>query len=273
MPVSSSEVARIFPSAWMGSHTRLIVFYGFYLSVLTGCGSGGTVAAPTVTPTSTAPLTTGNFPDRRLWVTTVGYGLPDCNDCFGIHYGDLYPLNMRESQAAPAVASPDSARMVAAGITGVQRLVLSSATTDAGAWLRAPLTAADTFPGFMVVPEISIAGGLPSDVGRNAALNLVTTYVAEARLHPSAGKIGGKYIIATYGTRTLAPADWQWVRDQAALAGIPTYWLADVNASFSQQTSFQSSLPLITPYFPVFESSYLFDDQTKYNSDLIALMA
>ena len=102
--------------------------------------------------TSPVRLLNQSFPDRRLWVTSVGYGLPDCNSCYGVYYGELYPLNMREGVSAPIIRPTTIDRMVQAGITGHQRLVLSGAGVAAGNWLRGPLTEADAYPGFIVVP-------------------------------------------------------------------------------------------------------------------------
>lgn len=174
--------------------------------------------------------------------------LPDYN--VDPPYGSLYPLEMRSSYSAPSRGVDQVQRMQDSGITGMQ--VLLNGYEDASSQINQYLGNADRHPGFLVAPCIA-----PDTKGQ--AVNLVKTYASLAKGHASAAKENGKLVIFTYGARYgKQPKFWRTVRNRLDQAGIATFMINDIGANMSMRGGLQSNL--VTPYFPVFDASYTFED-------------
>jgi hypothetical protein len=217
--------------------------------------------SPSIQPSPTLS-NVKSFQTKRVWVHHLTT-LPDFNlDPPEPPFGALYPLELMSSYTTPLRDIDLIQRMKDSGINGVQALIYGY--LDESANVDELLQEADRHPGFVVAPSIY------ADT-EDQAVNLVQTYAALAARHTSAAKENGKLVIFTYGSRYgHSPNFWQNVRNRLSSAGIATFFVNDIGADLSVNGGLQSNL--VTPYFPVFDASYTFEDTLpEYWSDVVSL--
>jgi len=199
------------------------------------------------------------FKTKRVWVHYM-IQLPDYE--LEPPYGALYPLELRSSYAAPSRDVDPIKRMQNSGINGMQ--VLLNGYEDATGQMESYLGNAEKHPGFVVAPCIA-----PDT--EDQAVNLVKTYVSLAAKHPSAAKENGKLVVFTYGARYgKSPDFWRNVRNRLSRSGIAVFFINDIGANLSVRGGLQ--IKQITPYFPVFDASYTFEDTLpEFWGDVISL--
>lgn len=232
--------------------TPVVLALTALLTVTMACGQ-------TTPPT----LTNRSFQEKRVWTHYIPQVPPDFNvdDIPSTPYGSLYPLELKTSYKAPGRVGQIQ-RMRDAGINGVQVLVYGSGD---GTGMKGWLSAADIeSPGFLVAPCIAVDT-------EDEAVRLVQGYASVAANHASAAKENGKLVVFTYGARYgKSPDFWRNVRNRLDSAGIATFLVNDTGANLGVNGGLQSDL--LTPYFPVFDASYMFDDRTPYYwNDILSL--
>jgi gamma-glutamyltranspeptidase/glutathione hydrolase len=141
---------------------------------------------------------------RQVWISVMPQ-LPEFSpgpgDDFPV-YGAEYPLVLRpdSSPQGPDYGSR-VARMQASGFTGAHYLVYQNEDPTSGAhfWPDADPTWSSPDPSkhFSIAPEM-----FPDSDGNtdpDHAVRQIVGYVAEAKKHPSAAKVSGKFLIYAYG--------------------------------------------------------------------------
>lgn len=210
--------------------------------------------------TTDTKLTNQPFKQKRVW-THFLIQTPDYNQ-ESTPYGALYPLELRSSYEAQSRNIDQTQRLQDAGINGLQILIYGSenSTGQLETWLKA----ADQHEGFAIAPCISVDT-------EDQAVRLVTDYALQAAGHASAAKENGKLVIYTYGARYgKSPDFWRNVRSRLSSAGIATFFVNDTTADLAVHGGLRPEL--LTPYFPVFDASYMFDERTPdYWKDILSL--
>lgn len=215
--------------------------------------------------TTPPKLTNQRFEKKLVWTHYLPQ-VPDFNMAPGPAsqppYGALYPLELRSSDTATSRGIDQIQRLQDAGINGL--LVLVYGSEDPTSYMDSWLSAADKHSGFVVAPCIA-----PDT--EDQAVRLVTVYASVAANHASAAKENGKLVIFTYGARYgKSPDFWRNVRARLNGAGIGTFFVNDTAADLAVRGGLQPEL--LTPYFPVFDASYMFDDRTSdYWNDILSL--
>lgn len=203
-----------------------------------------------------------NQPFQSKWVWThYLHQIPDFN-LEPTTFGSLYPLVLTSSSTAPSRAEDRVQQMQDAGISGVQ--ILFYGNEDPTGVTADWMTMASKHPGFVVAPCI-----YPDT--EDQAVRLVQLYASVANNYVSAAKENGKLVVFTYGARYgKAPNFWQHVRLRLNSASIATFLVNDTDADLGVHGGLQPEL--LTPYFPIFDASYMFDDMTQnYWGDILSL--
>lgn len=202
------------------------------------------------------------FPDKRVWAHAVAHGLPDYSYWTqGSSYGELYPLELVQGNyQTPRRPNSGLARMQSCGINGLQYMLFTGDPGNNIASEFAPIADAtwsdpDPTKHFMLAPCIY------GELSTTEIIRLIREYVAYAANHVSCARINGQYVIWVYASQGHTASEWAQLR--TSVADLPLFLIGDlgVDAAIHGYTIQESR---ITPLFPYFEASFIFDDSLDH---------
>lgn len=207
-------------------------------------------------------LTAGakDLPGYQVWGHMVPHGLADYVQ--GVPaYGAGYPLDLIPGGYWDAPRDTSGVeRAQQAGLTGMQLLQFdweNQGSDFVDSWMAQAdrtWTNGDARGGFSVAPcwLLTTSG---------SATRMAREYISVARKHPSAAKVGNRFVIYVYAPRNLSPQQWSQERRSMAQAGLDVYLIGDLQTE-SSQNNYELNSALIEPWAPYFDAVWLFEDST-----------
>lgn len=200
------------------------------------------------------------LPGRQVWAHTIPHGLADYHEVPGrTDYGTRYPLDLIPGgYGDPRRPGAGVPRAQAAGITGMQVMQFEGVNRGSdfmGEWMGQadPTWAdADASNDFSVAPCLLVST-------RDGLRRMLEEYVAFAAHHPSAAKIGSKYVVYIYGTPTMPAAEWAAVREEIDVAGHPVFLIGDLQTASSQR-GYRVDAARLDTYARYFDAVWNFED-------------
>lgn len=227
-----------------------------------GAVAGGLSLAACTVPAPPDPprVPPSPFQTRQVWAHLVPYGLPDYVEPGSPPYGAAFPLDLVSGDhAAPARPSSGLARLLEAGFTALQVLILESAGSSGSDFVLDWIAEADRTwtPGrsrdrFIVAP--CIAPTTPQGFVR-----MVRQYTAAAQSHPAAARVQDKLVVFTFAPRELSATDWTSIRAQLAEDSPGIFLIGDLQPDSSQTGGRLLEAPL-RPYLSSLDATWVFDD-------------
>jgi hypothetical protein len=189
---------------------------------------------------------------KKIWVHQLPQ-LPDFRLSDVPPNGALYSLDYKPSSSSPSRGFSHIQRMYKAGINGVQILLYDSDLPVNVMEGHGYLQEADKLNGAIKVAPCF------NTQNADTLINHISNYAEVAAKHPnSVAKINGKYVIYTFGSDGLSVDTWKNIRSRLQNAGIQTYFINDMGFALAVR-GFKPEI--VSPYFSVFEASYIFDDR------------
>lgn len=202
------------------------------------------------------------FPDKRVWAHAVAHGMPDYSNWNpDSYYGELYPLELVEGDyRVPRRVVSGVARMREAGINALTYMLFSGDPGDNIAnefVVQADPTWNDPDPAnhFMLAPTIY------GELTVAEIEHLIREYAAFAVSHPSCARIGDKLVIWVYASQGHSASEWAQIR--ANVADLPLFFVGDLGIDGAVH-GYQIEESRITPLFPYFDASYVFEDSLDH---------